>query len=46
MQLHVQRVHRDTSKILELEAEVAAFLDEIAERVERLRSLYGTERAA
>jgi putative phage-type endonuclease len=46
MQLHVRRVHRDVSHILELEAEVSGFLAEIAEKVERLRGLYGQELAA
>jgi len=46
MQLHVRRVQRDVSHIIELEAEVAAFLDEIAEKVERLGTLYGREQAA
>ena len=46
MQLHVQRVQRDVSRILELEGEVVAFLGEIAEKVDRLHGLYGQERAA
>lgn len=46
MRLHVRRVDRDVSHIIELETEVAKFLDEIAERVERLGSLYGQEAAA
>lgn len=46
MQLHVRRVQRDVSHILDLETEVAAFLDEIAEKVDRLQGLYGQERAA
>ena len=46
MQIHVRRVQRDVSRILELEDEVSRFLDEVAEKVERLRSLYGTEVAA
>ena len=46
MQLHVRRVHRDVSQILELEAEVARFLDEVADRVDQLRALYGEDRAA
>jgi putative phage-type endonuclease len=46
MQLAVQRVPRDTSRIIELEAEVRAFLAEIAERVDMLSGLYGREEAA
>jgi len=46
MQLHVRRVDRDVSHVLDLEAEVAQFLDEIAERVARLDGLYGREVAA
>ena len=46
MQLHVRRVQRDVSHIIELETEVSTFLDEIAERVDRLQGLYGQERAA
>jgi len=46
MQLHVRRVQRDVSRILELEAEVAVFLEEIAAAVERLSGLYGREVAA
>jgi putative phage-type endonuclease len=45
MQFHAQRVHRDLSRILELEAEVSTFLREIAERTERLRQLYECEAA-
>jgi putative phage-type endonuclease len=41
MQLHVCRVMRNTSVILELEVEVTDFLDEIADRVARLVKLYG-----
>ncbi|HEY1878459.1 MAG TPA: YqaJ viral recombinase family protein [Caulobacteraceae bacterium] len=41
MRLHVCRVLRNTSVILELEVEVSAFLDDIAERVARLTKLYG-----
>jgi putative phage-type endonuclease len=41
MQLHIQRVERDLSRILELESEVTGFLAEIAERVDRLTALYG-----
>jgi putative phage-type endonuclease len=46
MQLHVRRVARDVSHILELEGEVEKFLAELAERVERLNGMYGVERAA
>jgi putative phage-type endonuclease len=48
MQLHVRRVARDTSRIIELEAEVMGFLDDIAQRVVQLRATYGatTEEAA
>jgi putative phage-type endonuclease len=45
MQLHVRRVQRDVSHIIELETEVSAFLAEIAERVERLGTLYGRQEA-
>jgi putative phage-type endonuclease len=38
LRLHVRRVERDVSRILDLEVEVAAFLDEIAEAVERART--------
>jgi putative phage-type endonuclease len=41
MQFHVERVNRDTSRILELESEVSAFLREIRERTEKLAALYG-----
>jgi putative phage-type endonuclease len=41
MQLAVQRVPRDLSRILELEGEVRAFLADVAERVERLSAQYG-----
>jgi|SRR5579864_4154245 len=46
MQLHVRRVQRDVSHILDLESEVATFLDEIAAKVAKLASLYGQEQAA
>jgi putative phage-type endonuclease len=41
MQLAVQRVPRDLSRILELEGEVRTFLADVADRVERLTSQYG-----
>jgi putative phage-type endonuclease len=46
MQLHVQRVARDLSRILELEAEVVAFLDDIEDRLAKLGHLYGYAEAA
>jgi putative phage-type endonuclease len=46
MQLHVQRVQRDLSAILDLETEVTAFLADVAGRVDRLTALYGQEEAA
>jgi putative phage-type endonuclease len=46
MQLHVRRVERHTSLLIELETEVARFLDEIAVRIERLQEIYGQEEAA
>jgi putative phage-type endonuclease len=46
MQLVVQRVPRDLSRVLELEGEVRTFLAEIAASVERLSGLYGREEAA
>ena len=46
MQLHVRRVQRDVSHIIELETEVSSFLGEIAARIEKLGDLYGREQAA
>ena len=46
MQLHVQRVPRDLSVILELETEVTTFLAEVASRVDQLKALFGQEEAA
>ena len=46
LHLHIRRVPRNTSMILELEEEVSRFLDEVAQRVERLTALYWTEREA
>ena len=46
MQLHIERVHRDLSRILELEFEVTTFLDEIAGKVAALTDLYGEQEAA
>ena len=40
MQMFTQRVDRDASMILDLEAEVAAFIAEIDAKVERLREVY------
>jgi putative phage-type endonuclease len=45
MRVHVRRVERDVSHVLDLEAEVSAFLAEIAEAVERLTGQYGREAA-
>lgn len=41
MQLHVQRVHRDASLIVELESAVVEFLAEIEAKVEALTARYG-----
>lgn len=46
MQLHVQRVERDDALIAEIEAEVAAFLNELDARVADLRSRYEMKEAA
>lgn len=46
MRLFVKRLHRDETKIKELEAEVAAFLLEMAVKLSELNSLYGQEAAA
>ena len=40
MQLFVRRVPRDDAYIMDIEREVAIFLDEVSETVERLRKLY------
>lgn len=45
MRLFVKRVMRDDKRIAELEAEVAAFLREIAAKLSELTSLYGLEAA-
>ena len=45
MHIHVRRVERDVSHILDLEAEVSAFLAEIAEAVAWLTGKYGREAA-
>lgn len=46
MKLHVTRVNRDDALISEIEAEVAAFLDEIDRRVADLRARYELKEAA
>ncbi len=46
LQLHRERVERDEECIQELEREVASFLSEISEKVERLRSLNELEDVA
>lgn len=46
MRLHVRRVPRDTSLIVDLETEVAAFIREIDEKVAKLTSLYQHKEAA
>jgi putative phage-type endonuclease len=46
MALFVKRLDRDVSMIVDLETEVSAFLRELGERVERLRSRYGQRVAA
>jgi putative phage-type endonuclease len=45
MQLHVRRVERDVSAILDLEAEVQVFLDEIADAVDQLNAEFCEEAA-
>jgi len=45
MQLHVRRVERDDELIAEIEAEVTAFLADIAEREARSRETYELENA-
>ncbi len=40
MQMHVRRVERDDTLIAELETEIAAFLADVAETVEKLTSEY------
>lgn len=46
MSMFVKRVERDDKRIAELEAEVAAFLEEISAKIEQLNSLYGMKEAA
>jgi putative phage-type endonuclease len=46
MQLHIERVTRDDGMIKDIESEVRKFLDEIADKVERLRAKYLTQEAA
>jgi putative phage-type endonuclease len=46
MQLHVRRVHRDDKLIAEMETDAAAFLEQVAARVERLQALYQQAEAA
>lgn len=46
MQLFVQRVPRDASAIIDLEAEVAGFLRELDDKADRLAALYGEREAA
>lgn len=46
MQFHCRRVHRDLSRILELEAEVSGFLVEVADKVDALTAIFGEAEAA
>lgn len=46
MQLHVQRIERDDELLAEIEAEVAAFLDELDARVADLRERFEMKEAA
>jgi putative phage-type endonuclease len=46
MRLFIKRVERDDAKIKELEAEVAAFLLEMAVKLSELNTLYGDREAA
>jgi putative phage-type endonuclease len=46
MQLHVERVFRDTSQIIELETQVTRFLAEIAGRIDQLTERYGRQELA
>lgn len=46
MQLHVQRLERDSEAIKDLETEVEAFLAEVSEKVDRLTHLYRMGSAA
>ena len=46
MRLFVKRIHRDESRITELETEVAAFLSELSAKIVQLESLYGEKAAA
>jgi hypothetical protein len=41
MQLFVKRVERDNARITEIEAEVSAFLGEIAKKLDALHSRFG-----
>jgi putative phage-type endonuclease len=46
MSMFVKRIDRDDKRIAELEAEVSAFLIEIATKLAQLESLYGAKEAA
>jgi hypothetical protein len=46
MRLLVVRLHRDDQRIIELESEVSAFLQEISARIEQLEKIYGQQAAA
>lgn len=46
MQLHIQRVERDDEMIAEMEREVSAFLDEVADTVESLKARFIQKKAA
>lgn len=46
MSLFVKRVERDDKMIAELEKDVSAFLDELAEKISKLNGIYGIQEAA
>ncbi len=46
MRLFIQRIDRDDAMIAEIEAEVAAFLSEIDEKVAALREQYEPQQKA
>ncbi len=46
MRLFVARIHRDDAAIAQMEADVIAFLAEVADTVTRLTALYGVDREA
>lgn len=46
MSLFVKRVERDDQAIVDLEKDVSGFLDELADKLSKLNSLYGVKEAA